>query len=189
MNTPNKLTLLRMFMSPIFLAVLIANFSHNFLAALIVFALAAITDFIDGHLARKNNQITNFGKLLDPVADKMLTTAAFLAFMQMGLCNIWIIMVILTREFLILSLRLIASSQGIIVPANIWGKIKTVSQMVSIILVLLLCELSNYISTIVIDGFGFKLFTNILFSVTALFTVISGVIYILEVKKKITFTK
>ena len=109
MNTPNKLTVLRMILAPVFLAVFLAQgIPYHYWWAVLVFSAAAITDAIDGKLARKNDQITVFGKLLDPVADKMLTTAALLGFMQVGLCNIWIVMIVLTREFAVTSVRLIA---------------------------------------------------------------------------------
>src|SRR5690554_2655999 len=123
MNTPNKLTIFRMVITPVYLAVfLMESLPHRFLFAALVFSIGAITDALDGKLARKNDQVTIFGKLADPVADKMLTTAALLAFMSMGLCNIWIVMIILTREFAITSVRLVASAQGVVIPANIWGK-------------------------------------------------------------------
>ncbi|MEG1180205.1 MAG: CDP-diacylglycerol--glycerol-3-phosphate 3-phosphatidyltransferase, partial [Oscillospiraceae bacterium] len=128
MNTPNKLTIFRMLMTPIFLAAILIDVPHRYLWAIITFSIAAITDALDGKLARKNNQVTVFGKLTDPVADKMLTTAALLAFMELGLCNIWIVLIVLTREFAVTSIRLVASAEGIVIPANMWGKIKTVSQ-------------------------------------------------------------
>ena len=86
------------------------------------YAVGAITDAVDGHLARKNGQVTNFGKLLDPIADKILTTSALLAFMTMGLCNIWIVMIVLAREFAVASVRMIAAADGVVIPANKWGK-------------------------------------------------------------------
>lgn len=188
MNTPNKLTVLRVIMTPLFLAALIIKFPHNYFWALLIFSLAAITDAIDGKLARKNNQITVFGKLLDPVADKVLTTAAFLGFMQMDICNIWIIMIVLTREFAVTSLRLVACAQDIIVAANIWGKIKTVSQMVSIIIILILSE-AVYGFDFMPEGFKLSLVSNLLLWITAVLTVISGVIYAVDVSKEINFTK
>ena len=94
LNTPNKLTIARMVITPVFLALIMwESLPHRFLIATLVYSLAAVTDAIDGKLARKNNQITNFGKLLDPIADKVLTTSALLAFMVMDLCNIWIVMI------------------------------------------------------------------------------------------------
>lgn len=188
MNTPNKLTVLRMIMAPFFLAVLIIEaIPHNYFLSLILFAAAAITDCIDGKLARKNNQITVFGKLLDPVADKMLTTAAFLGFMQLGICNIWIVMIILTREFVVMSLRLVASSQGIVVAANIWGKAKTVSQMVAIIVILLAGEIVEL--GVIPFAFNLSVFSNVLLTVATVLTVISGIKYAVDISRQIDITK
>lgn len=188
MNLPNRLTILRMIITPIFLAVFLAeNIPHHYLFGLIIFAVGAITDFADGKIARKYNQITAFGKLADPIADKMLTTAALLAFMKFGLCNIWIIMIVLTREFAVTSVRMVASSQGVIIPANIWGKLKTVSQMVFTLLIMLLGELQN--SKIIDEGFNLPLLSNILLWIMAVLTVLSGVVYLRESKDVIDFSK
>ena len=137
MNLPNKLTVARIILTPFYLAAMMINFEYHYLVAAIIFIVASITDFLDGKIARKNNLITTFGKLCDPVADKMLTTAALLAFMQLGLCSVWIVMIVLTREFLVTSFRLVATSQGIVIPAGIWGKLKTASQMVFSIAIML----------------------------------------------------
>ncbi len=187
MNTPNKLTIFRMLMTPIFLATIMIDMPHRYLWAIITFSIAAITDAIDGNLARKNNQVTVFGKLTDPVADKMLTTAALLAFMQLGLCNIWIVLIVLTREFAVTSIRLVASAEGIVIPANIWGKIKTVSQMTFTILIMLMKEIEylGYIPASV----PIPLISNILLAITAVLTVVSGAIYIAESTKLIDFSK
>ena len=154
---------------------------------MLVFSAAAITDAIDGKLARKNDQITVFGKLLDPVADKMLTTAALLGFMQVGLCNIWIVMIVLTREFAVTSVRLIASAEGVVIPANIWGKLKTVSQMTFTIVIMLLAAVQAL--GVLPASFPLPLISNILLWVTAALTVVSGVIYLMRSTKIITFTK
>mgnify|MGYP003243110398 CR=1 FL=1 len=140
LNLPNKLTLIRMFLAPIYLALMLIEFPCHYIVALAVFAVASLTDMLDGKIARKNNLITVFGKLLDPLADKMLTTAALLAFMREGWCSIWIVMIVLTREFAVAGVRLIATAQGIVIPANYWGKAKTVSQMVFTIIIMLLAE-------------------------------------------------
>lgn len=188
MNTPNKLTVLRMILAPVFLVVLLAErLPYHFWWAVLVFSVAAITDAIDGRLARKNGQITVFGKLLDPVADKMLTTAALLGFMQFGLCNIWIVMIVLTREFAVTSVRLIASAEGVVIPANIWGKLKTVSQMTFTILIMVLAALQEM--GVPPASFPLSLVSNILLWITAVLTVISGVIYLMRSTKVVTFTK
>ncbi len=194
LNVPNLLTIARILITPIFLAVILMDtLPHRFLIACIVFSIASITDAIDGHLARKNNQITNFGKFLDPIADKILTTSALLAFMSMGLCNIWIVMLILTREFAIASVRMIAATNGVVIPANIWGKIKTVSQMVFTILIMLLGEtweiLSNTNKVLFEKLPDLSLVSNGLLWITAILTIISGLIYLNDSKKIIDFTK
>ena len=176
MNLPNKITIFRMFIAPIFLAVYLAGIPHRFLLSALIFALGAITDALDGRIARKNNIVTNFGKLLDPIADKMLVTAGLLAFMKDGLCSIWIVMIILTRDFAVTSIRMIAASQNVVIPANIGGKIKTVMQMVSFIVVMLLCELTNVYKL----GLNMGLISNILLGFTAAVAVVSGLIYIIN---------
>ena len=194
LNVPNLLTIARIIITPIFLVVILMDtLPHRFLIACIVFSIASITDAIDGHLARKNNQITNFGKFLDPIADKILTTSALLAFMSVGLCNIWIVMLILTREFAIASVRMIAATNGVVIPANIWGKIKTVSQMVFTILIMLLGEtweiISNTNAVLFAKLPDLSLISNGLLWITAILTIISGVIYLNDSKKIIDFTK
>ncbi len=195
LNTPNKLTIARMIITPIFLAVLLwESLPHRFLIAALVYSIAAVTDAIDGKLARKNNQITNFGKLLDPIADKILTTSALLGFMTMGLCNIWIVMIVLTREFTIASIRMIAASNGVVIPANYWGKLKTVSQMTFTILIMLLGEVYQYVpqlasGAVIPDWLTLGNISNCLLWITAVLTVISGVIYMKDSKNVIDFKK
>lgn len=186
MNLPNKLTVLRMILTPFYLAAMLVEFRYHYLAALVIFAVASMTDFLDGKIARKNNLVTTFGKLCDPVADKMLTTAALLAFMQLGLCNIWVVMIILTREFLVTSFRLVSSAQGVVIPAGILGKIKTVSQMVFSILIMLGLFVSEFVS---FNFETFSLVSNILLWITAVLTVVSGIKYIVDGKKVIDFSK
>lgn len=195
LNTPNKLTIARMIIAPVFLAVLLwDSLPHRYLWSMIIFIAASVTDAIDGKLARKNNQVTNFGKLLDPIADKVLTTAALLAFIKLGLCNIWIVMIVLTREFAIASIRMIAASNGVVIPANIWGKLKTVSQMVFTGFIMFLGEIYTYVPNIVpgvtvpwwltLEGIS-----NALLWITAILTVISGIIYIKDSKNAIDYSK
>lgn len=194
LNVPNILTIARIIITPFFLwTILSESLPHRFLIACIVFSIGAITDAVDGHLARKNNQITNFGKFLDPIADKVLTTSALLAFMSMGLCNIWIVMLVLTREFAIASVRMIAASGGVVIPANVWGKIKTVTQMVFTIAIMILGEvyfaIENYSQELFTKLPDLSLVSNGLLWITAIFTVISGVIYLYDSRKIIDFTK
>ncbi len=183
-NIPNLLTVIRIFMAPVFLVFLMTeSIHHHFLWAFILFVVASITDFIDGKLARKNNQITNLGKLLDPLADKMLTTAALLGFMQYGLCNIWVLMIVLTREFAVTGMRMIATVQNVVIPANIWGKIKTATQMILSGAIILLAEIKLMSPDV------FWTVSNTAMWIIAAFTFISGAIYIVQAVKVIDFSK
>ena len=190
LNLPNKLTLIRMFLAPIYLALMLIEFPYHYTVALAVFAIASLTDMLDGKIARKNNLITVFGKLLDPLADKMLTTAALLAFMREGWCSIWIVMIVLTREFAVAGVRLIATAQGIVIPANYWGKAKTVSQMVFTIVIMLLAELDATFDIFANAGwFTLARVSNIMLWITAVLTVVSGITYFVDSKKLIDFSK
>lgn len=137
MNLPNKLTVFRVVMIPLFLVCFEINFPGHALAALICFSAAAISDFIDGYVARKDHLITDFGKFMDPLADKLLTAAAFVCFTGIGYIPAWIVVIILAREFAITGLRTLAVQNGIVMAAGIWGKAKTMSQMIAIVLLLL----------------------------------------------------
>ncbi len=183
MNLPNKLTIIRIILTPIYLLVFLSDLPHNYLLGLIVFSVASFTDFLDGKIARKTGVVTVFGQLADPVADKILTTAALLAFMELNLCNIWIIMVILLREFTITSFRLVATAQGIVIPANIYGKLKTATQMIFTIAIMLLGEL-EFCGIININ---LALVSNIILAVTAVLALVSGIIYVNDSIKKIDF--
>jgi len=136
MNLPNKLTILRMIMIPVFLVVLYIpglGMAGN-IAAAAIFILASITDFLDGKIARKYNLVTNFGKFMDPLADKLLVCSALICFTSTGQLPAWITIIIIAREFIISGFRLIAADNGIVIAASYWGKFKTVSQMIMIIL-------------------------------------------------------
>lgn len=185
MNLPNKLTVLRIILTPFYLAAMLIEFEYHFLVAAVIFVAASVTDYLDGSIARKNNLVTTFGKLCDPVADKMLTTAALLAFMHFDLCNIWIVMIVLTREFLVTSFRLVASAQGIVIPAGMLGKLKTASQMIFSTVIMLLVHFAPSV------GFEYttvSLASNILMSVSAVLTVVSGIKYMCDGKKVIDFS-
>ncbi len=177
MNLPNKLTVLRIVLTPFFLAAMLIDFPYHYLVAAFVFIAASFTDMLDGKIARKMNLITTFGKLCDPLADKMLTTAALLSFMQLEICNIWIVMIILTREFLVTSFRLVAAAQGVVIPAGIWGKLKTVSQMVFSIIIILAIHLFEYFS---LDFSILSIASNVMLCITVVLTIISGVKYIVD---------
>ena len=137
MNTANKLTLCRVVMIPIFIVLLYLEFAGHLWVALAVFILASITDFVDGYVARHYNQVTDFGKFMDPLADKILVTAALVYFIPLGLAPAWVVILILAREFLVTSLRLIAAGKGIVIAADKWGKYKTATTMVWICYALL----------------------------------------------------
>ena len=191
MNLPNKLTLMRIILVPFFAAaMLIEAIPYRFLIALVIFAAASITDMLDGKIARKYNMVTDFGKFADPLADKILVISALLCFVQLGLCDCVAVIIVLFREFAVTSIRLIAASKGKVIAANIWGKVKTVTQMVAIICVLVMqivldigelgvclpCCLSN-IFFIIGEG---------LIWVSTFFAILSGVIYVAQNKQFIS---
>lgn len=190
MNLPNKLTVIRIILVPFFVAAILIDFPFNYLWALIIFAIASITDMLDGKIARKKNLITDFGKFADPLADKILVLAALLCFVQNGLCDCIAVILILFREFSVTSIRLTAAANGKVVSANIWGKIKTVSQMSAIVIILLLQFILELINT---GFFGnaelyytlspvFTVVGYVLVWISTVFSIISGVIYILQNK-------
>ena len=190
-NTPNKLTIGRIIATPFFMAALMIDFPYHYAIALLIFSAASLTDMIDGKMARKYNLVTDFGKFLDPLADKMLTTAAFLGFIKLGIGwqITWIVFIVLFREFMIASLRLVTvSSGGKVIAANIWGKIKTVSQMAGIILALASYSL---ISDFGITGIkaGCDAAISVLLWISAVLCVVSGAIYLAACKDHIDPTK
>ena len=192
MNLPNKLTVLRMIMVPFFLVCMTVNFKGHYLAALVLFCLASITDYFDGKLARERNLITNFGKFLDPLADKMLTTSALLGFILMGDKHVpgalWVAFITLFREFLVAGIRLSAVADGgKVIAANMWGKAKTVSQMAAIILILFFQWLGDALK---INDRVFSILElsgACILWISAILTVISGAIYVAENAKYIDY--
>ena len=139
MNLPNKLTVLRVIMIPVFLVFLLtdcAGGASKYIAAA-VFVLASLTDMLDGRIARKYNLVTNFGKFMDPLADKLLVCSALIAFVELGYLPAWIVIIIISREFIISGFRLIAADKGVVIAANYWGKFKTTFQMIMTILLIL----------------------------------------------------
>ncbi len=183
MNLPNKLTVARMLATPVFMLFMMLNFKGHFVVALAIFIAAALTDLFDGKIARQQNLVTDFGKFLDPVADKMLTTAAFLAFLQAGIGEgiLWMVFITLLREFLVTSVRLVAaSSGGKVIAANIWGKAKTVSQMVAIIFTITVLAFVDLFPT-------FPILNEILFAavsvalwVSTILCAVSGAVYLVQ---------
>lgn len=180
-----------MIATPIFMFLMVANFPGHYIAALLIFILASITDALDGNIARKQNLVTDFGKFLDPLADKMLTTSAFLGFLAKGVCPgiTWIVFIVLFREFAITSLRLVCVGSGKVIAANIWGKAKTVSQMVAIIATIFFMALNDLFTF----SDGFRIFVilvvTVMLWISAILTVISGVIYLKQNKEAIDPTK
>lgn len=184
MNLPNKLTVLRMIMVPFFVLALLWPFPHHYLVALALFGIASYTDHLDGKLARKYHQITDFGKFMDPLADKILVISALVCFVSLGLCDVWLVLLIIAREFMVTSIRLVAAGKGTVIAANNWGKIKTVSQIVAICVILLL----QYIAEL--GSLEFVQFVNqdvlmlfwaigeIFLAIATFFAVLSGLVYL-----------
>jgi CDP-diacylglycerol--glycerol-3-phosphate 3-phosphatidyltransferase len=169
MNLANKLTMSRIFLVPIFMIVLLNKIPYGSYIAAGIFALAAITDTLDGYIARSKNQITKFGKFMDPLADKLLVTAALVCLVQMGKLPAWIVVVILSREFTISILRAVAASDGIVIAASWWGKAKTLTQIIAIL-------------SILMDNYPFSLihfpFSTIALYLAVILTIISGIDYL-----------
>lgn len=168
MNLPNKLTLLRVIMIPFFVCFLLlengANPTYRYIAAA-VFIVASFTDMLDGKIARKYNLVTNFGKFMDPLADKLLVCSGLICFTALNQLPAWIVIVIISREFIISGFRLVASDNGVVIAASYWGKFKTVSQMImSVLLILNIPALS--------------LVTTVFIWIAAILTVVSLVDYI-----------
>lgn len=201
MNLPNKLTLLRVFMVPVFLVfALIDTIPYNEFIAVGIFAIASITDALDGYIARKNNLVTNFGKFLDPLADKVLVMAALLCLVQMGFIGSVPVIIILAREFMVSGLRLVTANEGVVVPAGIWGKLKTAFTMIAIIVIFIIAGLFGqgtvfgealYHSTEYFEYFYVLIFVipTILIWIATILTVISGVQYLFAYRKYIDTTK
>lgn len=138
MNLPNRITLFRVIMIPVFLAVyLIPDIPYGNYIAAAIFIIAALSDFMDGYLARKNNLVTNFGKFMDPLADKLLVSGALICFVAFQLVPAWIVFAIIAREFIISGFRLIASDNGVVIAASWWGKIKTNVQMIMSVMLII----------------------------------------------------
>ena len=139
MNLPNKLTILRTVMIPFFILFLYTDWFHGYdkIIAAVIFIAASLTDMLDGKIARKYNLVTNFGKFMDPLADKLLVCSALIALVDLNKIAAWVVIIIIAREFIISGFRLIAAENGVVIAANYWGKFKTVSQMIMIILLLI----------------------------------------------------
>ena len=169
MNTPNKLTLFRIILVPVFICLLYMNMN---ISAMLVFILASFTDFLDGYLARKNGLVTTFGKLMDPLADKILTISALVCFLELDVefLSAWMVVLIIARELIVTGIRLIALSENKVIAASWWGKSKTVSQLVGIIAIMLDRIIPLRIFDISI--------TAVLIAVMVILTVYSGYDYV-----------
>lgn len=171
MNLANKLTVLRIFLIPIFMIFLLNRIQIPYGASIAagIFIIAAITDALDGYIARKKNQITTLGKFMDPLADKLLVSAALISLVQMGKISAIAVVIIIAREFTISVLRAVAAAEGVVIVASLWGKLKTITQIVAIVALL-------------INNFPFSYinfpFDTIMVWVAVTFTVISGIDYI-----------
>lgn len=184
MNLANKLTLIRIILVPIFLIFIAAkHIPYGSTIATAIFILASLTDKLDGYIARSRNQITNFGKFMDPLADKLLVTAALISLVELQIVPAWASVIIIAREFAVSGLRSIAASQGRVIAASWWGKIKTVIQIIAIILLLLKVNVNDfkYIMDLVNNSQFWSQFFNIVPSimlmVAVVITLVSGIVY------------
>lgn len=180
MNLPNKLTCLRVLLIPVFLIFLyISAIPYHFLLALLVFAAASITDALDGKIARARGLVTNFGKFLDPLADKVLVLTALLAFVELDEIRMSAIpvMIIAAREFMVSGLRMLTASEGVVVAAGIWGKLKTAFTMVTIVAVLVYCSLTGDFALAVPEAVKTWGLNGLIWISTGL-TILSGGVYL-----------
>lgn len=182
MNLPNKITVFRIILVPFFVFFLLyPGISNNYLIALAIFIFSSVTDLLDGHIARKRGLITEFGKLCDPLADKILVMSAFSCFVQLNIISAIVLIIVIMREFVVTSIRFMALSKGKVVAANSWGKLKTVSQMFAIIV--LLFAKTNFFEVdsiiyVALDNLG-----SFLIVLSTIFTIISGCLYVIQNRK------
>lgn len=213
MNLPNKLTLLRIILVPAVIAAILIEFPFHFLAAGLLFGVAAITDAFDGKIARRDNLITDFGKFADPLADKILVISVLVCFVKLNLCGAIPLIIIIFREFTVTSIRLVAAAKGNVIAANMWGKVKTVTQIIAIVTVFVLQTAMDIISLVtsgVVHSFTeydmmralqgadpsfnsllttfdiFNIIGQVLLWIVAVITVISGVKYLKDNKDVIS---
>lgn len=183
MNLPNKLTLLRVFLIPFFLLFMYLNVPFHFAIALVIFGIASITDALDGKIARSRNLVTNFGKFLDPLADKVLVIAALAVFVEIPEIKVGAVpfIIITAREFMVSGLRLLAANSGIVVAAGIWGKLKTAFTMIAIVAILLWLSLCFDLGIDFPEAFRNavdNVLIPVLIWISVVLTVISGAVYL-----------
>ncbi len=181
MTTANKLTIIRMVMIPVFVLVMMFPFPGSRWVALAIFIAASVTDFVDGHIARKYGQVTDFGKFMDPLADKLLVTSAILLFVESGQCPAWCALLIIAREFAVTALRLIAVNNGVVIAAAWSGKIKTAGSIVCICLMLTPWHAFN-----IVGGFSLDM---LCVAVMVILTVWSGAEYFIKNKNMLSVDK
>ena len=184
MNLPNKLTLFRVILIPVFVVFMLVPFNGAACtgiykwAALIVFVIASLTDLLDGKIARKYNLVTNFGKFMDPLADKLLVCSAMICLIELGRIPSWVVIIIIAREFIISGFRLVASDNGVVIAASYWGKVKTVFQMIMVIMMIV-----NF------EFVWFYRLTIIVMWIAVILTVVSLVDYMVKNKGVISVNK
>lgn len=201
MNLPNKLTLMRVILVPFFVAAALIDFPYHYFVALAIFIIASVTDFFDGYLARKHNLVTNFGKFLDPLADKVLVVAAFVCLHETlpAVVGAIPVIIIVSREFMVSGLRLVTAGEGVVVPADIWGKLKTAFTMVTIIAAYTFSGIyaeqlsaASVGMNIVPTTKAMSVFMTVLIVfvwISTALTVVSGVRYLWQMRKHIDPTK
>lgn len=184
MNLANKLTMLRIFLVPLFLIfIAVKDIPYGTFIATFIFIVAALTDQLDGYIARSRNQITTFGKFMDPLADKLLVTAALISLVELQLIPAWATVIIISREFAVSGLRTIAASEGKVISASMWGKAKTVTQIIAIIALLIKINISSskYLISLIesneIVGVFINYGSRFLLFLAVVMTIISGYDY------------
>ena len=184
MNLPNKLTLLRMVLAVFFVVFLLLSDTYEYLKwiALAIFIVASLTDMLDGKIARKYNLVTNFGKFMDPLADKLLVCSALIGLTDLGMVPAWMTIVIIAREFIISGFRLVAAEQGIVIAAGYWGKLKTVCQMIMICVMLVVVNIHGFEGAL--EGVFDILTTvgNVLLWLSVILTIVSLIDYLVKNK-------
>lgn len=196
MNLPNKLTILRILLVPLFLLfITVKDIPYGTFIATFIFIIASITDQLDGHIARSRNQVTTFGKFMDPLADKLLVTSALIALVELEIIAGWAAVIIIAREFAVSGLRTIAASEGKVIAASMWGKVKTVIQIIAIIISLLRVNIES--SQTLLTYFSsnnfminmIRILPNITMLLAIIITIISGVDYFVKNKNIIDTNK
>lgn len=185
MNTPNKLTLLRVLLAPLFMYFFLLDSFYMRMLAMVLFVVAALTDLVDGHIARKYGIVTAFGKFMDPLADKVLVSSALICFIALGYVSPLPVMLIIGREFFITGLRLLAAYRSVVIPPSWWAKVKTFSQMTVVGIVIAYVNLTTIMDHYgmqneLLSTFDFRFWFNLLLWATALITLGTGIDYVVK---------